>query len=126
MEGAFKIDDILLNIQGNNTIAYTVTYNDIPIVIGGLCPVCPGLMQTWLSVSENIQGHGLAITKLLKYTLYSAINAYNIYSLIAYVSGDNPEYVKWAMLFGFRPITIHPIKIGLNSEIVIMNLTLGA
>ena len=68
----------------------------------------PGVAQIWAVLSDDLRGHGLAVTRACRRLLARECEKYAIRRVHCLVRADNGEYLRWISLLGFEhEFTMH-------------------
>jgi RimJ/RimL family protein N-acetyltransferase len=83
-------------------LAYTLFENGKPVASGGIIPAWEGVGGAWCVISDDVRGQGLRLTRVAKDLMRSTMAIMKIHRLQAFVRTDQPEYRRWAEVFGFE------------------------
>ena len=88
-------------VQASNGPAFTAVLDDAPIGCAGLVLPWPGLGMAWMVLSEEMSGHGLWLTRTVKWFLEDMAYTYELHRIEAVALEDSLRNQKWLQALGF-------------------------
>lgn len=92
--------------------AYALRDGDEPLAFTGAMEDEPGLVRTWLHISDRFSRVGKSATKMLRWFLAEQIAAHPEYTVEIATVSPHPKAGVWIKLLGFQPYkTEGPVRI---------------
>lgn len=91
----------LAHIKENGGPALTGVLDETILGCAGLILPWPGMALAWMVLSENIGGHGLWMTRMVRRFLDDAVRSFRLHRLEAMTLADNTKNQRWIEALGF-------------------------
>ena len=102
--------DMLVNMEISQAVeretrgpAYTALLEDKVIVCSGVMVMWPGVGYAWASVTDDIEPHGLWVTRMVKRALRDICRGLDLHRVEAVALVNDDRAQRWLQVLGFTP-----------------------
>lgn len=87
--------------QAQHGLAFTGVLGDRILGCAGIVMPWPGIGMAWMVLSEDIGGHSVWMTRMVKGFMRDVVRCYNLHRIEAVVLSDNVRNQRWIERLGF-------------------------
>ncbi len=95
-------DTLGVVVQDHPFPAYTMLDGEEVIACMGVVDAGGGVGNLWMYVTDKARGHAIPLFRFCRAGLDKVFDVMRFHRIQTVIRTDRPEYVKWALMFGFE------------------------